>query len=580
MYVFRDGRQAVSGTALRNELADALRAVPVPALQNASDNSLLEALLRAGELECALGDEADHDAEEKLAFITDGLAAKLVGDAQAASPASLLAYLPARVPETVQVSPPEGFAYYALHPYDMARLASEAPSRGHHAVVIGVRTIGVTLSAVVAAEVRKRGKHARRFTVRPEGHPYDRCTAFTDEQKQLITRYRNANADFLIVDEGPGMSGSSFLSVADALVACRVPRDRITLLCSREPDVSHLRAREAQERWPQHRALYVRPNSFIPADAKIYIGAGLWREHLLPHGMEWPESWLHMERLKFLSPHKCTVFKFEGFGRYGRVVHERSRRLKESGFGPECETPECGFGIYPLARGRLMTARDITRDVLSHIARYCGMRTREFRLSEALASNKLEEMARFNVEEEFGTSAHQIDMPDGSLLSHAPVFADARMQPHEWLRSEDGRMIKLDGAEHGDDHFFPGPTDIAWDLAGAIVEWNMTSDAQETLLREYRRISGDNVESRIHQFVLAYSSFRMGYCKMAAEAVRGSGEEHRLLAAYGRYRDRVAALVGAEREKVAIATAAASKEAKTTPAIGILEGPSPEPLAA
>lgn len=582
MYVFRDGREAVSGTALKSELADALRAVPVPASDDdASNNALLEALLRAGELECALADHPDVAGEEKLACISDGLAATLVGDAQAPSPVSLLAYLPGRVPETVQVSPPEGFAYYALHPHDMAHLASEAPSRGHHAVVIGVRTIGVTLSAVVAAELRKRGKHARRITVRPQGHPYDRCTQFSDEQKQLISRYRNANADFFVVDEGPGMSGSSFLSVADALVGFRVPRDRITLLCSREPDVAQLRARDAQERWQLHRAMYVRPNSFIPEEAKIYIGAGLWREHLLPAGVERPESWLHMERLKFLSRDKRTLFKFEGFGRYGRVVHERARCLQESGFGPTCDTPECGFGIYPLMAGQVMSAGDITRDVLSNMARYCAMRAREFRAGESIASGKLEEMTRFNVQEEFGGSASGIDMPDGSLGSNAPVFADARMQPHEWLCREDGRIVKVDGAEHGDDHFFPGPTDIAWDLAGAIVEWKMASDAQDTLLREYRRISGDNAESRIVQFVLAYSSFRMGYCKMAAEAVRGSGEEDRLLNAYRRYRERVATLVGAAPERVvAIATAAGSEKTAETPALGILEGPSPEPLAA
>src|SRR4051794_36559229 len=355
MYVFRDGRQAVSGPQLRSQLVDAIRTVPVSA--GAHSNELVEALLRAGEIECALTDAGDPGAQPFMP-VTDGLAARLVGDAAAPAPTTLLAQLPTSIPPTLQVSPPEGFAYYALHPGDMAALAAEAQSRSHHVLVVGVRTIGATLSAVVAAELHKRGKHARRITVRPDGHPYNRRTEFNDEQKRFISQYRNANADFLIVDEGPGMSGSSFLSVADALVAARVPRQRITLLCSREPDVSELRATNAQQRWSELRAIHVRPNTFIPADARIYVAGGIWRAHFLRSEQEWPASWLHMERLKFLSPDKRTLFKFEGFGRYGRAVHERSRHLHACGFGPESGTPECGFGVYPVAAGRLMRPAD------------------------------------------------------------------------------------------------------------------------------------------------------------------------------------------------------------------------------
>src|SRR5947209_6517472 len=177
MYVFRDGRQAVSGPQLRSQLADAIRAVSRSA--GAQSNELIEALLRAGEIECALTDAGDPGAQQFVP-ITDGLAARLVGDPAAPAPTTLLAQLPTSIPPTLHVSPPEGFAYYALHPGDMAALAAEAPSRSQHVLVIGVRTIGVTLSAVVAAELQKRGKHARRITVRPDAHPYNRRTEFNE----------------------------------------------------------------------------------------------------------------------------------------------------------------------------------------------------------------------------------------------------------------------------------------------------------------------------------------------------------------------------------------------------------------
>ena len=92
------------------------------------------------------------------------------------------------------------------------------------------------------------------------------------------------------------------------------------------------------------------------------------------------------------------------------------------------------------------------------------------------------------------------------------------MMPHEWLRDRDGRLWKTDAASHGDDHFYPGPTDIAWDLAGTIVEWRMREPAAEAFLGRYRWLSGDDARARVPFFVSAYSAFRLGFCRMAARA--------------------------------------------------------------
>src|SRR5207237_10293543 len=73
------------------------------------------------------------------------------------------------------------------------------------------------------------------------------------------------------------------------------------------------------------------------------------------------------------------------------------------------------------------------------------------------------------------------------------VVVDRRMKPHESLGTADGRLLKTDGATHGDDHFFPGPTDIAWDIAGAAVEWNLHPDALNFLLSEYRLLTGEDL---------------------------------------------------------------------------------------
>jgi hypothetical protein len=100
-------------------------------------------------------------------------------------------------------------------------------------------------------------------------------------------------------------------------------------------------------------------------------------------------------------------------------------------------------------------------------------------------------------------------------------------------------MLKVDTGTHGDDHFFPGPIDIAWDLAGAIVEWDLSEDAEQLLVAEYDRLSGDNPRKRLPAFVIAYTVFRLAYCKMAQVAGQDSVETHRWQKAYKFYSKRL-----------------------------------------
>src|SRR5207302_6890178 len=122
--------------------------------------------------------------------------------------------------------------------------------------------------------------------------------------------------------------------------------------------------------------------------------------------------------------------------------------------------------------------------------------------------DSLQQMAEHNLKE------LQFEMPVNLAMVH-PVLPDARMAPHKWLLTASGQMLKTDSGSHGDDHFFPGVTDIAWDLAGAIVEWKMEQDQAKIFLELYRQSSGDNVVPRITEFIKAYSVFRSAYCVMA-----------------------------------------------------------------
>lgn len=531
-YIFRDGKTTVRGPEILDRLIDGLLSIPTANSKN-HRTELLDLLLRAGELECALAD-CDSNYAELAAGVTNRVATALVSGTLLDTRELARAISTIKPAEHYAVSTPEGFAYYALHPLDFADLIRSIRKQNGYAAVVGIRSIGTSLSAVVQASLRSDGVQAERITVRPQGHPYDRKTSFTESQQSWITAMQSQGADFFVVDEGPGMSGSSFLSVGDALLSSGVHRLKVSFLCSRRPCEHALTAPEASSRWPAFRAFYTSPTRHVPEGAEIYIAGGIWRESAFADESHWPASWLQMEHLKFLSSDRSTLFKFEGLGRFGAERSELAAEIATAGFGPAPLGREEGFGVYAAAARRSgLSSQQGGVSVLKRMAEYCAFRSRAMQV--ALHSTpELQTMLRFNTQQEFG-----VELPEYfcELRLERPVIADGRMAPHKWVYFED-RLLKVDAVSHGNDHFFPGPTDIAWDLAGTIVEWDLDYAKARFFLDCYHKLSNDRSDTRLPSYLLAYSVFRMAYCKMASAAMRGSPEEVRLTRAYQHYRCR------------------------------------------
>jgi hypothetical protein len=526
LLVFREARRRVCSRDLKSALLRNLADLPVPS----SADVVMAALLRAGELECAAAD-ADDAPARAFSTVTDRLAEGLLYPGAPLDAAALIRNLDnAEVPDELFVSPPEGFAYYALHPLAYAEALDQIPSLAGSLLVVGIRSIGTTLSAITAAAAHKRGLRAQRITVRPVGHPYNRRTQFSPEQADLIRRSAGSRFRFLVVDEGPGLSGASFLSVAEGLEAAGAPREDIALLCGHRPDFDSLRADDGPCRARRFRWVAASSPPRRPVGADVPIGGGEWRRRAFADETAWPASWITFERLKYLSsnPYAGTkLFKFLGFGHYGEQVHEREDQAATAGFAPRPHREGNGFVSYDWLDGRPMAASDLSEAVLQRLAEYCAFRAQAFPANVADAT-AVEPMAEHNLRH-LG-----IDHPV-ALTIERPAVCDGRMQPHEWLLTRDGRMLKTDSGSHGDDHFFPGPTDIAWDLAGAIVEWRMTSAQREFFLATYRRASDDDAFPRIADFIRAYTAFRCAYFRMAANALHGGDEEARLRIAAAAY---------------------------------------------
>jgi hypothetical protein len=526
LWIFRDGKKSVSGPQMLRNLQHRVSSA-------ASDPGyVLDALIEAGELEAALADVGSLFAET-AARLTDVLALALCGGTFDSSEAlDLVSQI--QPTDRVKISPPEGFTYYALHPSNFARVIAEIPEHPRECALIGIRSIGTTLSAVTNAALKQAGRKTSRITVRPTGHPYSRHNEFSAQQLEWIRGQFANGAQFLIVDEGPGRSGSTFLSVAESLLRAGVPASLITLIGSRQLDPASLCVDDAVSRWSAFKFVATIPSVNARFANCIYVGGGNWRG--LTGLSPWPEIWPQMERLKFLSRDRKRIYKFEGMGPLGADVRERAFLLAKAGLAPRVTDAGDGFLEYEWLHGKPVTTHALTASLLDRMAEYCAFRASNFVVRRDDDSDLLK-MLKFNVQREFGL---ELRLADDAFAAAAPIIADGRMQPHEWIPTSKGEILKTDGISHGDDHFFPGPCDVTWDLAGIAVEWRLDRDAIDYLAGRFQSTSGRDVSAQMNHYMLAYAVFRLGYCKMAISTVAGTAEEQRLRMGYRRYREQAA----------------------------------------
>jgi hypothetical protein len=408
------------------------------------------------------------------------------------------------LPAQLDISVPEGFAYYAVDPelYRIAARRFRDDLRPEQVAVIGIRSIGTTLGAIVAAELG-----GRLWTVRPRGHPWNRRIHVGYD---IARSWLAWPGHFAIVDEGPGLSGSSFASVAEFLAGLGIREDRIVFLPSWDADGSSFLSDSARRRWQRHRrytAAFEELGLFTGAED---LSGGKWRRLRRVRAAVQPQH----ERRKYRRGD--VLYKFAGYGRYGREKLARAERL--IGWIPPVLGLERGFLATRWVEGQSVR---VNNSFIEHAARYLALVVREFSTGPAADVEALAAMIEVNT----GRS-----WPEGLPETRA-VALDGRMLMHEWLETSAG-YVKTDALDHYDDHFFPGPQDIAWDLAALAVE----SGGGRYLLERYQRESGGtDVAARLPFYRVAYLAFRLGYCDMAAQALGDTPDGARFRRARARY---------------------------------------------
>jgi hypothetical protein len=341
------------------------------------------------------------------------------------------------------------------------------------------------------------------------------------------------------------LSGTSFACAAEAAARAGAPDERVHLFPSWDADGSSLRSERAGLRWARHRRWatsfeeVVLPRLAAPwgGGALRDLSAGQWRD--LHCGEERPAIQPQHERRKYLleRPGEPPILlKFAGLGARGERTLARTRAQAEAGIGPEVLGLADGFLAYRWHPGRPARSSDLGSSLIDAMARRAA-----FAAQEATGAPRFDDilaMTRLNLAEGLGATPRLgwMDALRRTVASRPAVACDGRMMPHEWLLAE-GRVLKCDGVDHHDDHFWPGPQDPAWDLVGAAVEWGLDAAAREALVGSYlARVHDRGLREVLPFYQVAYLAWRLGYASLAAETLGASPDGLRMAVLRDRYR--------------------------------------------
>lgn len=422
---------------------------------------------------------------------------------------------------------PEGFAFYALYP----EACLEAAGDDRDTVVIGLRSIGMALAPLVAQRLNARFT----ITLRPTGHPFARRVSLHADLAARLIALRHAR--FAIVDEGPGLSGSSFGAVADWLENIGVARDRITFYAGHAGELGPQASEAHRTRWARaDRRPLTLPDlaeRHLPDWLGDLCGAlceplrdmsgGLWR-NVAPHHARAPAN-RPFERRKFLARTQSGVWlaKFTGLGDIGARKADIAGSLAHAGFTPPVAGLRHGFLVERWIEDAQPVSQAPREVLIARIGDYLAFRARA--LPAALyAGARLEallEMGRHNTAQALGeaTAARLVQrLGSPAALHERPVATDNRMQAWEWLTTRDGAILKTDAADHHAGHDLIGARDIAWDVAGAVAEFDLSADERASLTQRMAAHGAAPDAGLIGFFLPLYCAFQLGAADMAASA--------------------------------------------------------------
>ncbi|HZZ89632.1 MAG TPA: hypothetical protein VFE13_15000 [Caulobacteraceae bacterium] len=537
MIVYGDRERRLDPRDLLAEIA----AAAIRSIEAAGDcrrDGLVSALIMSGELVQGLADaefaESGHDDDTDLQRTAMALAVALarlcLGEETTFPETAFAALSAAALPASVSCKTPEGYAFYAVDPLAYADVARRT-AWPDPPMVIGLRSIGTSQAAAVAAALAAPTP----ITFRPQGPPFRRTLRLSDRLRKRLAEHAGA---FAIVDEGPGLSGSSFACVAELLGHLGAAPERIVFMPSHAgepgprapPEVRRLWAavRRVPVTWESGQAARPIAEGFVDVIGESPsvedLSGGAWRDDY-PRRRR-PPAWPAQERRKFRLRTSRGAFhaRFAGLGQVGEAKLGLAQRLSRAGYAPEPLAIRDGFLLEPWVEGSHPDLSGCDRaPFLEHLSRYLAFRATLSPSNRGAGSAALRQMALANAEEAGGCDLGRA--LERALRPLEPITAglvsvqiDGRLHPWEWRRTAEG-FVKTDALDHACAHDLIGCQSIAWDLAGAGVEFDLTESEATDLAAGL----GAQAPSRsaVRVFTLLYCAFQLGWWTFAAEGQSG-----------------------------------------------------------
>ena len=456
-------------------------------LQKSADPDTSRTLvIGCGQLEQAIADLADKDPT----FATAKSAAEALTDN--ASDAFILETAPVvagqlELLETLLLAnlaltlkAPEGFQFYSLYPEQFAVTATRfaAAHTPESAFVIGLRSIGTTLSAVVNSALRHSGVRSRRITIRPGGHPFSREVSPADIKPEN-------SEQIIVVDEGPGLSGSSMASVAAALQSLGVNLDQVTFFPAHDrgpgpncPEwardiwdkVKVHTTNAAELRWAGMSLKEKLLNSIeLPVSERaelVYGGHGAWRRFAYPDEAAWPPLAPHFDRPKQIvvsEGRPAAVWEFHG--------------LCPSWRDSNSEPSILGYRQMAWPAGRRCVPSDWDTGKGTLIFRTLEGTHGVMNQPEREASwNRLTEMLYWNLWESLGEDvANLVKTTFNQMeLRQAARGTLRELAPWAWVLDATSQPTLASPFTPEMDHTVIGEQPWLWDLARLCVEWEVS----------------------------------------------------------------------------------------------------------
>jgi hydroxymethylpyrimidine pyrophosphatase-like HAD family hydrolase/adenine/guanine phosphoribosyltransferase-like PRPP-binding protein len=383
--------------------------------------------------------------------------------------------------------------------------------------IVGIRTAGAYFAPLLHARLQQDGWKSTWISIRPKG-------GVSWWEKKVLCALAERNARVLVVDDHPA-TGETIRLTIDLLCNFGIDRQNITAIVpghEAQRDVSVLTGGcpdvelvtiSAQDSY-KHRLTAddtLKPllEQFLSTQ---YHGRVLFiddeetkaiNRRLEAHLHD--DFQVHVKRVYALrtSPTgeiRRVLVKSVGWGWLGYHAYLTGTRLQE--FVPNVLGLRDGMLFSEWIDAQPDGSKSNKRACPARIAAYVAARVERLSLAEYTSANQ----AVLNADGLYTLTKvlrgvypqivrllkmYAITSSLKAYTTRQPTFIDGKMGADEWV-SDGKKFLKIDYEHHGFGNPSPNIVDAAYDLALAALQLNLSQEAQEQLLVEYVRLTGDS----------------------------------------------------------------------------------------